>query len=1241
MSEPSTDDQAFPSDSRQHNEHVDARDEEEAVAPDQPGISEERPGLDVASPSVLGKAEWTWQKHFPAELVGASREIPWTSNDEGALTWIDPRVEAVLGCPPDALLGDLEKRAQWVHPDDRGYARSQWKLLQSQSRVQLKYRLVDSKQEVHWASETIVRLDEENSDWAFDPSSSGPSRCMFAGLTRLVTERHHLEVALRDSEAVYLSLVESLPLSVLRKDSKGRVQYANQQACEQIGLPIEDLIGKTDFDLFPADLARKYSRDDHEVIASGKLYHDVERHQISSDKQIHVEVWKAPVHSATGSVVGIQVMFWDITNQKDAEHQVEFEKFLLNTLLDSVPDSVYFKDADSRFIRLSQSCLAKFGLRAPSDAIGLSDANFFSKEHSRKAMSDERRIMETGVPILAEVECETHNDGRETYCSTTKVPLTDKRGHVIGTFGISRDVTEQIVAEKELARERDLLKTIIDNVPDLIYVKDRAGRFVTANASLLKLLGLDRPEEIQGKTDYDFSPPEMACHYVTDDQNVMRSGEPLLDREESHRVDSGNDLCLLTTKVPLFNSDREVIGVVGIAHDITNRKQADQEILEAKNVADKANRAKSDFLANMSHEIRTPMNAIIGMTDLVLDTTLNPSQRNYLSMVSESAESLLSVINDVLDFSKIEAGKMELDDRLFDVRESLGDTMKALGLKAHSKGLELAFRVAPSVPSLAMGDIGRLRQVLVNLVGNAIKFTQVGEVLVEVDHVADLIGKHVIRFSVKDTGVGIPEHKLDRIFHEFEQADTSTTRKFGGTGLGLAISSRIVDLMGGDIVVESEVDQGSCFSFEVQLSEAPPGAEKISKRGTVVVGGTSVLIVDDNQTNRLILEEIVSAWGLVATMVDSGLAALEELRSAVRRGQAFGLVISDVNMPGMSGYDFIAKVRDDESIKNTPVMVLTSGCRDGEEELGRQYDIHERLLKPVKQSELFDSIVRVLGVNASDDETESIRNDTVDSTGTLKILLAEDNVINQKLAVGVLARDGHQVSVAHDGQQALEMMIREQFDLVLMDVQMPIMDGLEATQAIRAHERKHPTAHPTPIIAMTAHAMKGDREKCLDSGMDDYVAKPIRMSVLRERIQKLCGNAQLGSAEAIEPGTLDVPKDEPGTDSAIDWEHAHATVGGDPDLLAELMRVFLGESNSLNRQIMIALSNNDREVLKRLIHTLKGASLSIGAVQTSEVAGLLEQDVDSIDPNELADRLKGLKAETMRAVAAIESHLRN
>ncbi len=1218
------------------------------------------------------------ETEFPERLLDLLSEIPWSASADGSLTWIHPAAKNLYGVAADDLIRNPSLRTEAIHPDDRARVIDHLDDLVSKRDSSYNYRICGSGDTVHRVHESVF----------YDSTAS--QHPMIHGLTRIITSRHNLESALRDSEAVYHSLVESLPLSVLRKGSDGRIQYANARACDQIGRTIDEMIGKTDFDLFPADLAKKYMSDDREVMQSGKLHHDVERHQSSDGTAIHVEVWKAPVHSARGEVVGIQVMFWDVTGQKNAEHQVEFEKFLLETLLDTVPDSIYFKDAESRFLRLSRSCARKFGLDNPQHALGKSDADFFAPAHSRKAIADEQHIMETGEPMLAEIEHEVYEDGSEAWCSTTKVPLRDNSGNVLGTFGISRDVTEQKRAEQELARERDLLKTIIDNVPDLIYVKDRAGRFVTANAALLSLLQLESADELIGKTDYDFSQPELACNYVADDQFVMRNREPLLDREESHVSEVGEALWLLTTKVPLVNNDDEVIGVVGIGHDITERKKADQEILAAKEVADRANRAKSDFLANMSHEIRTPMNAIIGMTDLVLDTKLDSTQRNFLSMVKESGEVLMSVINDILDFSKIEAGKLDLEQRAFDVRENLGDTMKTLGLRAHTKDLELAFRVDPSVPRFVVGDAVRLRQVLVNLVGNSVKFTEHGEVVVEVTPIPSADDEVVLQFVVRDTGIGIPEDKCKTIFSEFEQADTSTTRRFGGTGLGLAISSRLVKLMGGEIDVSSVIGRGSEFKFQTVLTRAPEQLEEQQRRGAVVVGGTKVLVVDDNETNRLILNEMLSNWGMHPTATDCGELALSELRNAKHRGAPFGMIVSDVNMPEMSGYEFVEAIREDPILVDTPVVILTSGGREGDLELCEALGINEKLMKPVKQSELFDSIVRSLGVTAAEDHESGDDETSAPKVEKLQILLTEDNVINQKLAVGVLEKDGHEVTIANNGAEAVAALEQRNFDVVLMDIQMPEMDGMEATQAIRLREVE--SGEHVPIIAMTAHAMKGDREKCLAAGMDEYIPKPIRIEALRSKLFELFhGEPEDGGSaddtaprdpnESIDNSSgathepppseteRDLMDDVPSPDAsqndtsqndaspdnidsdearldithidAIDWAHARQTVGGDDKLLCDLLGVYLGETANLLGELQSAFDKDDRPTLKRAAHTLKGASLSIGALRTSEIAQVIEDINEDDDLSKARSHYEQLEDSIKRVVEVATEYLKS
>ncbi len=617
------------------------------------------------------------QEHLLESLLQSVNEIVWcTSADGKELLFVNQAVEQIYGRPLQQLIEDKQFWLDAIHPEDRERFRKHLKRLKTDGQVELEYRIVRPDGEVRWLLDnTAIVYDDDG------------NAVRVGGISTDITRDKLSQQALRESEAIYHSLVESLPLNVIRKDTQGRIVFGNKKYCDSMHKSLDELRGKTDFDLFPAEMAKKYTEDDRHVIATGELLHDVEAHRTREGEDIYVEVLKGPVIDADGNTVGIQVMFWDVTDRKRAETDLTYERYLLHSLLDNLPDSIYFKDQQSRFIRVSSGLAEKFGLADPSVAIGKTDADYFTKEHAEQARRDEQEVMRTGEPILDKVEKETWSQHEDTWCSTTKLPLRDSNGQTIGTFGISRDITEHKRAEANLARERDLLKTIIDNVPDLIFIKDRAGRFVAVNAAMLRVLNVETEEEVLGKTDFDFSPPELAANYVADDQTVMRSGQPMIDQEEFAPDPDGDEVWLLTTKVPLRDASGNVTGLVGIGRDITNRKRAEQELLAAKEAADSANRAKSDFLANMSHEIRTPMNAIIGMTELVLDTRLAQSQREYLLMVRESGESLLTVINEILDFSKIEAGKLELDNTLFDLRECLGDTMKSLALRAHNKNL--------------------------------------------------------------------------------------------------------------------------------------------------------------------------------------------------------------------------------------------------------------------------------------------------------------------------------------------------------------------------------------------------------------------------------------------------------------------------------------------------------------------------------------------------------------------------
>jgi len=798
--------------------------------------------------------------------------------------------------------------------------------------------------------------------------------------------------------------------------------------------------------------------------------------------------------------------------------------------------------------------------------------------------------------------------------------------HVLGVMEFfSREIREP---DEELLTMLDTIGSQIGQFVERRRAEEELDRFFALSADLLCIAGFDgyfKRLNPAWQHTLGFSEGELCTTPYLDfvhpeDREVTRAeagqiagGVIAMQFENRYRSRDGSYRWLSWTAVPYAGEQL----IYAAARDVTERKRADEqlaryareldlareaeaehanrlshlvhELAAAKARAEDATQAKAQFLANMSHEIRTPMAAIIGMADLARKTKLSAEQRDYVGTIAQSAEALLDIVNDILDFSKIEARKLELEQIAFPLRDTVEDVLKTLALRAQEKALELACDIRADVPDALVGDPGRLRQVLTNLVGNAIKFTERGEVVVHVSPSSVNQDTVALHFAVTDTGIGIAPEKQELIFEAFSQADTSTTRSFGGTGLGLAIASELVSLMRGTIWLDSTPGVGSTFHFTASFTRADARPRRPERSLPASLRQVPVLIVDDNATNRRILEAVVRSWAMQPIVVPNGTDALAALEEAHRQGRPIALALVDGQMPRMDGFMLAKRIRDDRRIAATPIVMLTSAARPEDAVRCRRLGIAAHVTKPIKQSDLMDAIVSLLSVYPAEASKRRRRTEAPKVRRRLTILLAEDNPVNRKLVVRALEQRGHRVLTAQNGRVALDKFDRGTFDVILMDVQMPDVDGLSATVTIR--QREHGSGRHVPIVAMTAHAMAGDRERCLEAGMDDYASKPIRPVDLIEIVER-----------------------HGGIGSPYDLERALKQVGGDRRLLRQLVTIFRPDARRIMARIRKAADTGDAETIRRSAHTLKGSLGTVGAPDTASMAARLEHAAHDTSP---------------------------
>lgn len=791
----------------------------------------------------------------------------------------------------------------------------------------------------------------------------------------------------------------------------------------------------------------------------------------------------------------------NITTQYEAEEAAKQKLALLNVLFENLPDHIYYKDLELRLLGANPACCKHHGKTA-DELIGRTAEELCPNGFTQKSREEEEKILASGTTVR-ERERHVRADGSVIYLESVKSPLRSKSGRIIGLAGIARDITDQVKHEEALLQAKhdaeqsaSFIRAIFDNLEDHFYYKDRQSRVLGGNRAWFKSRGVNSIDELIGKTDIDLHPAPLGQQLYDNEQRQMAAGEVTRVRERHVRA-NGKIEYFESVKCPMRDNTGAVIGVAGISRNVTRQVENEHHLIEAQQEAEAANKAKSAFLAMMSHEIRTPMNGVIGAASLMLGTDLSPQQEEFVHTIQVSGENLLTIINDILDYSKIEAGKVELEAEPFNIRKCIEDAFDLFTQLAAKKNIELLYHIEPNIPPMLIGDTTRLRQILVNLIGNAIKFTENGDVRLEVRNLNSDPQNYQVQFAIHDTGIGIADEHKDRLFQAFSQADVSNTRKYGGTGLGLTISRRLTELMGGKIWFESKKGAGSTFYFTALLPVAEAAAEQPEHLPIEALRGKHALIVDDNQTNRWLLSDQLAQWGMLSEAFEQPAKALEHLQN----GYTYDIALIDFQMPEMDGSELAKRIGQLEKAQPLPVIILSSSY----EQIPADPSISARLSKPVRVNKLCEQMLLTLaekkfrtGQNAPPPPATQIQ---PKKTRNLRILVAEDNPINQRIVNLMLQQLGCANTVTvPDGEAAVAAATDAPYDLILMDIQMPNMNGLEATRRIRQH-----TGRPDKpwIIALSAGVMPEEQQDAAQAGTNEFMAKPLNTEQLGKVLDRV------------------------------------------------------------------------------------------------------------------------------------------